>query len=65
MVRAIDSVLAAVPLMRLLVRTGIRRRPRAEASLVIIAAWRRYGRRSEPDDHASLPIRRHLVSKVS
>lgn len=30
--------------------------------LVVLAACRRYGHRSEPDDHASLSIRRQLVS---
>jgi hypothetical protein len=30
--------------------------------LVILAVCRRYGRRSEPDDRALLPMRRHLTS---
>lgn len=63
MVRAIDSVLALMLLMRLLVRVGLRHRSNATGSvLIILATCRRYGRRSEPDDHASLPIRRYLVS---
>ncbi len=33
--------------------------------LAILAVCRRYGRRSEPDDHASLIIRRRLVSMGS
>jgi len=34
-------------------------------ALVIVAVCRRYGHRSEPGDHASLLIRRHLVSMGS
>jgi hypothetical protein len=33
--------------------------------LIVLAACRRYGHRSEPDDHASLVIRRQLVSMGS
>jgi hypothetical protein len=63
MVRVIDSVLAAMRLMRLLVRTCLSYRLNALAFvLVMLAACRHYGHRSEPDDHASLPIRRKLVS---
>ena len=63
MVRTIDSMLAAVLLMRLLVRVGIRRLAGvSNFVLIIIAACRHYGRRSEPADHTSLLIRRDLVS---
>lgn len=34
-------------------------------ALIIIAVYRHYGHRSEPDDHASLLTRRHLVSMGS
>jgi hypothetical protein len=63
MVRVIDSVLAALRLMRLRVRTGLGRRFKIVAFvLAILAACRHYGHRAEPDDHASLFIRRHLMS---
>jgi hypothetical protein len=66
MVRAIDSVLAAEFLMRLVVYAGIRCRARARSfALIIIAACQRYGRRSEPDDYASLLSGRNLVSTGS
>jgi hypothetical protein len=66
MVRVIDSVLTALRLIRLLVRAGLGRRLNALAYvLVIIAACRRYGHRSEPDDHAPLLIRRHPTSAGS
>jgi hypothetical protein len=61
-VRLLDRVIGALLLMRMLVRTGLSHRAYARAFvLLILAACRRYGRRSEPDDHASLLIRRHLV----
>jgi hypothetical protein len=66
MVRAIDSVLTAELLMRLVVCAGIRCRARANRFvLVVIAACRRYGRGSEPDDYASLLSGRNLVSMGS
>ena len=66
MVRAIDSVLTAELLMRLVVCAGIRCRARANSFvLVVIAACRRYGRRSEPDDYASLLSGQNLVSMGS
>jgi hypothetical protein len=66
MVRAIDRVLTAELLMRLVVCAGIRCRARANSFvLVVIAACRRYGRRSEPDDYASLLSGRNLVSMGS
>jgi hypothetical protein len=65
-VRLSDRVIGALLLMRMLVRTGLSHRPNARAFvLLILATCRRYGRRSEPDDHASLLIRRHLVSMGS
>ena len=65
-VRVFDRVLAALHLMRIRVRTGIRHHPNALTFvLVMLAACRHYGKRSEPDDHASLVIRRHLVSMGS
>jgi hypothetical protein len=66
MVRVIDSVLAALRLMRLRVRTSLGRRFKVAAFvLAILAACRHYGHRAEPDDHASLFIRRHLTSMGS
>lgn len=65
-VRVLDRVLAAMHLMRLRVRTGVERALDIRAFvLVMLAACRCYGQRSEPDDHASLVIRRHLVSMGS
>jgi hypothetical protein len=65
-VRVIDSVLAAMRLMRLLVRAGLGYGLNALTFvLVMLAACRHYGHRSEPDDHASLLIRRNLVSMGS
>jgi hypothetical protein len=65
-VRVIDSVLAAMHHMRLLVRAGLGYGQNALTfALVMLAARRHYGHRSEPDDHASLPIRRNLVSMGS
>jgi hypothetical protein len=66
MVRVTDSVLAAMRLIRLLVRACLSYRVNALAFvLVMLAACRHYGHRSEPDDHASLLIRRNLVSMGS
>ena len=66
MVRVIDSVLMLLRLMRLLVHSGLRCRANIGSFvLVILAACRRYGRRSEPDDHASLFTRQKLVSMGS
>lgn len=63
MMRVIDSVLAAVLLMRLLVRAGLQHGLNGLGFvLVILATCRHYGHRSEPDDHASLLIHRLLVS---
>jgi hypothetical protein len=65
-VRLLDRVLAALHLMRMRVRVGIRHHPNALTFvLVMLAACRHYAKRSEPDDHASLVIRRHLVSMGS
>jgi hypothetical protein len=66
MVRVIDSVLAAMRLMRVLIRACLGHRLNALAFvLVMLAACRHYGHRSEPDDHAYLFIRRNLVSMGS
>ena len=66
MVRVIDSVLAALLLMRLVVHAGIRSCIGiGNFILIIIAACRRYGRRTEPHDHAPLFIRRQLMSMGS
>jgi hypothetical protein len=63
MTRVIDSVLAAVLLMRLLVRAGLQHGLNGVGFvLVILATCRHYGHRSEPDDHASLLIHRLQVS---
>ena len=65
-VRLFDRVIGTLLLMRMLVRTGLSHRANARAFvLLILAACRRSGRRSEPDDHPSLLIRRHLVSMGS
>lgn len=63
MVRLTDSMLSAirVRLARLLAALG-RRLDRLAFGLVILAACRRYGRRSEPDDHVVLPMRRYQTS---
>jgi hypothetical protein len=51
---------------QLIFQSGLRHRPNVLAfALIILAVCRRYGRRSEPDDHASLITRRHLVSPGS
>ena len=66
MVRAVDSVLTAELLMRLAVRAGLRCRARARSFVLIsIAVCQRCGRRSEPDDYASLLSGRNLTSAGS
>ena len=66
MVRLFDRAIEAACVMRLIVRSGLRHRPATLAFvLIILATCRRYGRRSEPDDHASLLNRRHLVIRGS
>jgi len=60
--RLLDGVLAALRLM--LVRVLAALSLHADALtfvLVMLAACLRYGRRSEPDDHAFLPMRRNLT----
>lgn len=66
MVHFFDRAIEAAYLIRLIVRSGLRHRPNPLAfALIILATCRRYGRRSEPDDHASLLNRRHLVIRGS
>lgn len=61
-VRLFDRMIGALLLVRMVVRAGLSHRPNARAFvLLILATCRRYGRRSEPDDDASLLIRRHLI----
>jgi hypothetical protein len=65
-VRLFDRAIGALLLLRMLVRTALNHRPNARAVvLLILAICRRYGRRSEPDDHDPLLIRRRLVSMGS
>ena len=62
MVRVCKRLIRTTCRMRLVVRNALAHRPNVLALvLVILATCRRYGRRSEPDDHASLRNRRHLV----
>jgi hypothetical protein len=75
--RLIDALIAMARLCELEIRIVRRERSHVHARiigrlpdtrafvLVIIAVCRHYGRRSESDDHASLLIRRHLVSMGS
>jgi hypothetical protein len=65
MVRVIDSVLVAMRLMRVLLRACLGHRLALAFFLVVLAACRHYGHRSEPDDHFSLLFRRNLVSMGS
>jgi hypothetical protein len=66
MVRLFDRAIEAACFIRLIVRSGLRHRPNTLAlALIILATCRRYGRRSEPDDHASLLNRRHLITRGS
>jgi hypothetical protein len=66
MVRLFDRAIEAVCVIRLIVRSGLRHRPNTLAfALIILATCRHYGHRSEPDDHASLLNRRHLVIRGS
>jgi hypothetical protein len=54
--RLLDSILAALCLMLVRARNGLSARPNALTFLlVMLAACLRYGRHSEPDDHAFLP----------
>lgn len=62
MVHFFDRAIEAARLIRLIVRSGLRHCPNTRAFvLILLATCRRFGRRSEPDDHASLLYRRHLV----
>jgi hypothetical protein len=60
LLRFIDGILAALCLMLVLVLAALSRHLDALTfALVMLAACFHYGRREEPDDHASLPIRRY------
>ena len=66
LLRLLDGILAALRLMLVRVLAALSRHPDALAFvLVLLAACLRYGRRSEPDDHAFLPIRRYQRSSGS
>lgn len=66
MMRLFDRAIEVLSLICLIVRSGLRHRPNALAFvMVVLAACHRYGHRSEPDDHASLLYRRHLVIRGS
>jgi hypothetical protein len=59
----IDNLLSVFRCMKALLRAAVPLHPDVLAFvLVMLAACRRYGHRSEPDDHGSLLIQRHLVS---
>jgi hypothetical protein len=61
--RLLDGILAALCLMLMRVLAALSRQPDALTFvLIMLAACLRYGRRGEPDDHASLPIRRYQTS---
>lgn len=63
LLRLLDGILAALRLMVVLVLAALSRHPDALIFvLVMLAACLRYGRREEPDDHASLPTRRYQTS---
>lgn len=66
MARRCEAEIRTLHRQRLHVLARIRRLPNMRTFvLVIIAVCRHYGHRSEPGDHASLLIRRHLVSMGS
>ena len=63
MVCKVDGAIGAMRLIRLAVRNGLRRRPNVLAFvLIILAACRHYGHRSESDRNSFLLKRRLLVS---
>jgi hypothetical protein len=63
LLRLLDGILSALCLMLVLVLAALSRQPNALAFvLVILAVCLRYGRRSEPDGHAFLPMRRYQTS---
>ena len=63
LLRVIDGILAALRLLLVLVLTALTRQLNARTFvLVMLAVCLRYGRRTEPGDHAFLPMRRNLTS---
>jgi hypothetical protein len=63
LVRMVDNMLAAMHVTLARLVAALARDPNLLALvLVILAVCRRYGRRSEPDDHAVLPMRRYPTS---
>jgi hypothetical protein len=59
----IDTLLSIFRRMKALLRVAVPLHPDVLAFvLVMLAVCRRYGHRSDPDDHASLLIQRYLVS---
>lgn len=63
LLRVIDGILAALRLLLVLVLTALTRQLNARTfALVMLAVCLRYGRRTEPDDHTFLPMRRNLTS---
>jgi hypothetical protein len=63
LLRVIDGILAALRLLLVLVLTALSQHLDALTFvLVMLAVCLRYGRRTEPGDHAYLPMRRNLTS---
>jgi hypothetical protein len=61
--RLLDGILAALCLVLVLVLAALSQQSNAlNFVLVMLAACRRYGRRSEPDGHTFLPMRRYQTS---
>ena len=59
----VDNMLAAMDVTLARLVAALARDPNLLALvLVILAVCRRYGRRSEPDDHVVLPMRRYPTS---
>lgn len=59
--RLLDSLLRVFCCTVALRVASVRRLDIRTYVLVLIAVCRRYGHRAEPDDHNSLPVRRHLT----
>lgn len=59
--RLLDSLLRVFCCTVALRVASVRRLDIRTYVLVLIAVCRRYGHRAEPDDHSSLPVRRHLT----
>lgn len=63
LVRLLGGILAALSLILILVLTALTRHPNVlTLVLVMLAACLHFGRRGEPDDHGSLPMRRNQTS---